>query len=134
MAGGNIDPNAGEGKAGADGAGAGAGADKGAAPDKAAADKKAAFEAVEKQKLDTATEILEAAGIKHVPAQVKALASLTESADRKALVETWKSTEAAPGKTQKPAKSAPLTEATAGEFPKDNNAFLKAIGATPVKK
>lgn len=60
---------------------------------------------------EDAETLLEAAGIKHTPAQVKALAAMTAKADRVALIESWRPAPVEPAKKiQKPAFSKPLRE------------------------
>ena len=79
---------------------------------------KESIEADRKARESVATEILEAAGIKADPkdlpsfnAKVHALAALTETTERKALVESWKPVATKPG-VQKPSMSRPLTESS----------------------
>ncbi len=79
---------------------------------------KESIEAERKAREATATEILEAAGIKADPkdaasfnAKVHALAALTETTERKALVESWKPVATKPG-VAKPSMSRPLTESS----------------------
>lgn len=95
-----------------------------------------AMESEMKQKLEHAQELLEAGGItKPSQAQIKALAAVDTSAERKSLIESWKPKAEEPKKTPKPAFSRPLMESQSaanggnnGSYPADRKGFLRQLG------
>lgn len=95
-------------------------------------------EAIQKQRLEHATELLEAAGITASPAQVKALAAMEGTDERKALIESWKPTpvqESTAIKAKKPAavrlaESLARPDASTAEtikYPEDTKSFMRQL-------
>lgn len=85
-------------------------------------------EKIAKARSQQAEELLEAAGIKAEPAKVKALAALTETADRKSLIESWRP--AVKPEVRKPVSSKPLYESDEdpnAKYPGDHKSFLSSI-------
>lgn len=109
------------------------------ASDSSASNSGGMSESTKQQKAEQAEELLEAAGIKPSKAQIEAVASATSSANRKALIESWKAKVAAEDQSARPRKPANVRLAEAmdqnlsSDYPKDGDSFARMIGAKPAK-